>query len=226
MLAPVATPGSLKANQFLLLGGDFYQATAPILELKSIMNSYTRIAKTRRMKPETVFQEFFEAHPEFVMRDGYSHHWSKPRLERPEGSYFEPDFVLRRRGSAHIGSMLKVLDLKLPDEPLLTGAKVHKTFSKALISAIGQIRDYGEHFSRPDLRAELQQRFGVPPEKPRLAILIGRTPNDEARERLRNQQHELRCADIEILTYDSILDDEARRLALKLRSLRLVSSSL
>ena len=72
------------------LGSDFFEATAPFRELRFLLNSYIRIARERSIKPETVFQEFFEAHPDLVLRDGYTHLWAKPRLERPEGG---PSFL-------------------------------------------------------------------------------------------------------------------------------------
>jgi hypothetical protein len=64
-----------------------------------------------------------------------------------------------------------------------------------------------------DASAELISRFGTRPQNPRLAVLIGRRAHLEDPGALDRAQGP-RYLDVEVLTYDEIVDLEAQRLAL------------
>lgn len=78
--------------------------------------------------------------------------------------------------------------------------------------AIQQLQDYKDYFNRPDSEQELIKKFGFRPLNPRLAVLIGR--RDRVADGMVLDRMQGRCLDVEILTYDELIDFEAQRLAL------------
>lgn len=100
ILTDEATPGALRAGQFLILAQDVLQEFAPYLKLRHLLNNYRQIAAANNAKPEAVFQRFFEEHPHLIRRDLFDRHWAQPSLRIPGDSeeYLRPDFVLRAEG--------------------------------------------------------------------------------------------------------------------------------
>ncbi len=213
ILTDEATPGSLRAGQYLILSQDLLQEFEPYLKLKYLLNNYRTIANRDDIKPESVFQRFFKEHPHLIRRELFDRHWSQPSLRIPGDvkEFLRPDFVLRPRVGAEIGTKWQILDLKLPDDLLVTQG-FHASLSSKLTRAIQQLQDYRDYFNRPDAEAELIRCFGTRPLNPRLAVLIGRRASLDNSSMFGKAQG--RNLDVEILTYDEIVDLEAHRLAL------------
>jgi hypothetical protein len=214
ILTDEATPGSLRAGQYLILAQDVLQEFEPYLKLKYLLNNFRAIAAAENIKPESVFQRFFEKNPHIIRRDLFDRHWSQPKLRIPGDSrlFLRPDFVMRPRVGAEIGTKWQVLDLKLPDDRLVVSQGFHAALSSKLTKAIQQLQNYREYFNRPDAEDELLRRFGSRPQNPKLAVLIGNRSCIEDSSLLEKAQS--RYLDLEILTYDEIVDLEANRLAL------------
>jgi hypothetical protein len=214
ILTDEATPGSLRAGQYLILAQDVLQEFAPYLKLRHLLNNYRALASGQGIKPESIFQRFFEEHPHLIRRDLFGLHWSQPTLRIPgdANEFLRPDFVLRPRVGAEVGTRWQVLDLKLPDDKLLVSQGFHAALSAKLTKAIQQLQDYREYFNRPDADAELQRQFGARPRNPKLAVLIGQRSRLDDPTALDKAQ--ARYLDVEILTYDEVVGLEAQRLAL------------
>lgn len=133
LLADESTPGALRDAQFLILAEDFLDSFGRYDELKFLLEHYEQVAKSNGQKPETVFQRFFEAHPELIQRDAFSAVFAKPTLRLPEapGRFYQPDFVMKPRTGASVGTNWEILDLKLPDDPLVTSGAFHPAFSRS-----------------------------------------------------------------------------------------------
>lgn len=213
LLADEATPGALRAAQYLILTEDFLETFNTYDELKFLIEHYENIARAERIKPESVFQRFFEKNPHLILRDAFDRYWAKPTLRIPEsgGRCYQPDFVLRPRAAANLGTKWEVLDLKLPDDPLLTAGSFHPAFSQKLTKAIQQLRDYRMYFNRPDAKDELFARFGYQPTHPRISVLIGRNDRTSGLEHAQGSA----ALDVNVITYDEILELEERRVVLQ-----------
>jgi hypothetical protein len=213
LLADESTPGALRDAQFLILAEDFLDSFGRYDELKFLLEHYEQVAKSNGQKPETVFQRFFEAHPELIQRDAFSAVFAKPTLRLPEapGRFYQPDFVMKPRTGASVGTNWEILDLKLPDDPLVTSGAFHPAFSSKLTRAVQQLRDYREYFSRHDTKDELIARFGYQPLHPRVAVLIGRRDRAEGLERAQGSA----ALDVDVITYDDIVEFEESRLVLQ-----------
>jgi len=213
LLADEASPGALRQSQYLILAEDFIENLGTYDEFKFLLEHYESIAKTEGIKPESVFQRFFQQNPHLIQRDLFDRHWAKPTLRLPEhpARFFQPDFVLRPRVAASIGTRWEIMDLKLPDDVLLTPGSFHPAFSQKLTRAIQQLRDYRDYFSRPDTRNQLISQFGYQPLNPRISVLIGRRDRTEVLDHAQGSA----ALDVNILTYDDIIEFEESRLVLQ-----------
>lgn len=225
ILAQSANLQALRRSRYLILSADVLGDLAPYQELQFLLNNYRQIAKQQKTKPEEVFQKFFEQHPSMIQRDMFAEHWARPRLRLyPDPrQYIEPDFVLKPRVAPSIGTKWQVLDIKLPDVPLTTGQGFHPGFSAKLLRAVQQLYDYRDRFNREESRDELLSHFGMHPRNPRLAVLIGRGPEREEVEDLTRSHGSLKMLDIEIVTYDEILETHAKDLLFQFGWLRSLS---
>jgi len=216
ILAPDGTPGSLRASQYLILAEDVLTQFSVYSELKHLLENYEAIANAESLKPETVFQRFFEKHPHLVQRGLFEKLWAKPKLRIPESpsKHLSPDFVLRPRIGADVGTNWEIMDLKLPDDQLVTSRSFHPAYAAKLTKAMQQLRNYRNYFSRSDdaVRRELVSQFGYQPVHPRLAILIGRREREVGLDRVQGNAGDL---DIDVITYDDIIEFEENRLVLQ-----------
>ena len=107
-----------------------------------------------------------------------------------------------------------VLELKLPRPELVRRQRNRDRFSAAISEARSQLLSYREWFRDSENRQRLEPRLGMQIYEARLAVIVGRSREflDEVdRQRLRAS-----AADIEVVTYDDILE-HAKRLLVKLR---------
>ena len=73
------------------------------------------------------------------------------------------------------------------------------------MDAIRQLRDYKEHFERPDHAGQIASLLGYSLKRPQLGVLIGKYANTDTEALEREQQY---CADVGIVTYDEILEQQ------------------
>ena len=220
-LAVGASPKTLRDADYYIVPNDILEDAQAFIDLEELLNNYRVVAKARRVKPETVFQEFFEAYPHMMLRGDFGSLHPKPRLPRPEapGRFFAPDFL---QGPRLLSAQRRwgVAELKLPDVPLLEHQRAfHRGFSQKVHKAINQLVDYREVIDRRDsaVMEALRRQVGGVPDNPRLAVIIGRRP--KAKEDLRDLHHRMRTMleplDVDVITYDDVLETEQRRLILQ-----------
>ena len=77
--------------------------------------------------------------------------------------------------SPQLGLKWEILDIKLPEVPLVKSGKFHQTFTSKLIHALQQLGNYHRYFSRVDAKSELVKKLAFQPRNPKLALLIGRS---------------------------------------------------
>jgi len=79
--------------------------------------------------------------------------------------------------------------------------------------AVDQVRDYGSYLSKPENIEAILRSLGYVPDVPddsKLAVLIGRSPGNEAdREAWAQRQGEL---EVRVVTYDEILQTQVNQL--------------
>jgi hypothetical protein len=160
-----------------------------------------RRASERRM------QQFFEDNPFFLTQ-------ARLGVQIPHLSYkvnrWSPDFAFTSILGFTDAKNIELLEMKGPAEDLLN-AKQHRGFAATLSSAIDQIRDYGRYLNDPRNEQKLLKQLGYVPTQSKLAVLIGRDVNkDELREKLQFRQSFV--PDVEIITYDKILETQAAQM--------------
>jgi hypothetical protein len=219
MLAPDVTPTGLGAARWYILPSDVLDREVPgLLELEDLLNTYTDRAKLRRVKPETIFQEFFDssAHAHMLYRGLFEQNHRKVTLPRADGRWDQPDYVQRPRRLSSVRRRGGVLDLKLPDVPLLK-AGYRRDFSAKVHGAVAQLRDYRDRIDKrdPAVLAALQRQLGWIPRHPKLAVVIGLRQREDPDALRHREETLLRDLDVDLVTYDDVLDREARRIVLQ-----------
>ncbi len=195
---------------YLWLNKDFFELEASLEEFETLLN--LSATKSKEIQEKT-FHEFFIRNPKFILRNNYGEVWSQPRLRYPNKKKFiEPDFVIKPSLFPELSSRWEVLELKLPEDGFLNNSTFHRTFTARFLKCLTQIIDYKNYFSRDDVKQMVQKKFGFHPKHPKLTILIGRfevLKKDE--EKIQDRLSDLGMADIEILTYDEILQQQKSR---------------
>jgi hypothetical protein len=129
-------------------------------------------------------------------------------LTREEDGDLIPDFIL-------LDSDLQksmILDLKLPTKKIVVGTKNRKRYSAPVMEARAQLRRYQGWFDESRNRKKIKEEFGIEVYRPRLAVVIGRKAHFE--DELQRQQLRSDWNDIDVVTYDDILEQAKRRLIL------------
>lgn len=175
---------------------------------------------------ETQMQRFFEEHPFFLMQ-------ARLGIQIPHPSYatkrWSPDFAFTSILGPRDISDIELLEMKGPAERVLNRHKNHPGFTSILHSAINQVRDYGRFINHPDNHKKIMAQLGYVPTQSRLAVLIGRDYQDEEKKEMLERRRS-ETPDIDIITYDKILETQADQLGrivipgLDISSLRLGAS--
>jgi hypothetical protein len=158
---------------------------------------------------EREMQRFFEENP-FLL--------SQLRLgiQVPHPSYkthrWSPDFAFTSILGASEVRDIDLLELKGPAEELLNCHKNHPGFTSMLHSAINQVRDYGEYLSHPENHNKIMKQFGYVPTSSKLAVVLGRDYKDKDRMEMVEKRRGY-TPDIDIITYDKILETQADQLS-------------
>lgn len=144
-------------------------------------------------------QKFLEKHPRFLLGIEYKSLHSQLTLVREDKPDLRPDFFLERAD----GSLCDILDVKLPDAKLVVGRQNRRTFSAAVMSALGQLGEYRRYFDDTSNRNKFNAAYGLKAYRPKVQVLIGRSSgfrDFEEREALKEA-----LSHLQILTFDDIL---------------------
>lgn len=162
-----------------------------------------------RNSSETEMQHFFDEHPLFLMQARLGIPVPHPRFKVPTD--YVGDFALTPILGPIDQNRIEMLELKGPPERLLNSDRRHRGFSGKVHKAVDQVRDYVRYMKNPANREMMIEQFGYLPSQASLAVLIGRDPKDEiGKEEARLRQSEL---DVKVITYDKILETQARQLS-------------
>ena len=147
---------------------------------------------------ENDFQVFFERHPEFLKMLGYKSIYPSVVLERDDGSYLKPDFMLE----PFDGEFWDILDIKKPNPKIIVGQRDRKDFSHQVHQLAAQLREYGSYFDEERHRARIKDKYGILSYRPRLIGMIGDECDIEDKLQLRRVMTQY--ADTKIVTFDTI----------------------
>jgi hypothetical protein len=170
-----------------------------------------------RNATEPEMHKFFEEHPAILMqaRMGFpiSH---QPNFANPRD--YKPDFVISPILGPYEGAVTELLELKQPkDKTIYKG--LHPGFTSKVMHAVDQLRDYLRYFKDPENLQAVLRGVGYLPEKPNLAVVIGRSPKSGAeQEAFAQRQSEL---DVKVVNYDEIFRtqvDQTRSDAYEIRT--------
>jgi hypothetical protein len=172
-----------------LLDSSIGKSLGAVLEFEDLLND--------PRTPETTYQRFFEAHPEFLFTD--QHLAAKPGvlLHSSEGFGLKPDFFLQRRDAP----LWDIAELKLPTEKLIQGREARRGLAAAVRWGMDQLQRYREYFLDSGLAQRFLELHGLEVYHPKLTLIIGR---DDAFGTYRERQR-LTPPESRILTYDDLL---------------------
>lgn len=201
---------------------DLDESIAPYRALERLLDDFQRVARADATQQELVFQRFFEANPRLLLGDDYEKLWSQAHFAIPSGgrTCIRPDFLLqpiRVRGGDTVLRDWRITELKRPDAPLRSRSG---ELSRAVLRAIEQVRKYAEELGKPEHAAEVQRRVpGMSPRTTR-AVFVGRRRSPDERAELDQLRAERELLDVEVVTYDEIVDEGVRLLSGERRLLR------
>jgi hypothetical protein len=156
---------------------------------------------------ESELQTFLELHPHFLTMNYWSEVFAHPRLPRGDGELLIPDFVLKPIVAERFDSEWRVLEIKRPQDRLLVGPPNRRRFSRQVLDAVRQVRDYRDYFEDPRNADDVRRALGHSLRRPQLAVLIGRLSDQDDAENLDKEQER---ANVRIVTYDLLLDRQRR----------------
>ena len=172
-------------------------ANEEIEELEYLINSLNTA--------EREFQSFFERHPHFLRRDDYRE--VHPHVCLSHNSAFDliPDFILTDRRLAKAA----LVELKLPRAQLVRRQRNRDRFANAVMEARAQLLCYREWFRSSLNRHRLRSVIGMDILEPRMIVIIGRS--SEFVDAVDRQRLAAQVSDIEVVTYDDIVETASRR---------------
>lgn len=148
---------------------------------------------------ETLFQHFFERHPEFITGDDHIDAHPHVALQRERDAPLVPDFLLEPA----VGPYGDILELKPSRSPVVIEGRNHPRVSASVIRALAQLRSYHEYFGRAEHRQLIHDKCGFTAFRPSLFIVIGRRGHITP-EGFRRAATDL--GSVSLRTYDDILD--------------------
>jgi CspA family cold shock protein len=161
--------------------------------------------------PESVYQEFFEEHPEFLLSDEFEAMY--PQIVLPaesSGTTLRPDFVLRPfAGMTHEP---EIVELKLPQQPIVKLNRSHVGLYAPVHEAVDQLHSYARVFEDERKREEIAEKLGFTAHRPTLALIVGRADALPAN-RVTALAKE-RINPVQLRTYDDLLLQFRRRYGL------------
>lgn len=165
---------------------------------KNQLNDFEKLINSIETKEQHI-QNFFEQNSDFLKGFKYKNVIAQPILKYDDGA-MKPDFFL----CPHSSFYSDILELKLPKEKLISGRENRTKFSSKVEDAIAQVRHYRDYFQSPNHRDLILKKYGVTVYKPKITILIGKTPVEISKEKLLELKDITERDKIEIITYDEI----------------------
>lgn len=156
---------------------------------------------------ETEMHKFFAQHPAILLeaRGGIA---LSHEINFVDPKNQKPDFAFSSILGSDDGN-LDLLELKGPDQRLVNRG-FHAGFAHKVHAAINQIRDYERAMRNPANFESVGKSLGFLPQSSRLAVLIGRSPKSRAD--VSTFDIRKREVDVEIVTYDEILESQVCQL--------------
>lgn len=84
----------------------------------------------------------------------------------------------------------------------MVGRDNRQRFSSAIAEASAQLRTYRDYFDDKEQRQRIKQRYGVTAYRPKLAVIVGKTPDIDD---VLYKQIESDLQNIEVITYDDLV---------------------
>jgi hypothetical protein len=189
----------------LLLGRPSVIASRTAAVFSDEIRTFESLLSSPSVK-EQMLQRFLEEHPHFLQGLNYTNIYSQVVLERDDGTSLRPDFLLEPRA----GEWCDILDLKLPSQNVFVGRRDRLTLASAIQEVAAQLREYSAYFENPRYRKVFRDRYGLSVYKPKLIAVVGR---DSSLNQTEQHRRATTCyADLQILTFDHLLDFSRRRL--------------
>jgi hypothetical protein len=181
---------------------DQFAAVTPdeLLELEDLINN--------RQVKEADLQRLFDRHPHFLRMWDHREVLPHVYLTREEDGPLIPDFLLLDREL----QKAMLVDLKLPSAKTVVLKKNRERFSALVENARSQLLEYRDWFDDAHNRSKLKARVGMEVYRPRMGVIIGSTASIMGA--IQKQKLRSRYSDLEIATYDDVLNCARRRLAI------------
>lgn len=121
---------------------------------------------------EADLQKFLEAYPEFIKENDFKEVFSQAVIHTDDDIKWKADFFLVPHDQFNF---CKILELKLPSEKMGQRSKSgHATFSKKLLNAIQQLKEYADAFQSNHTKQRFKEKYKVEVFYPSLQLIIGR----------------------------------------------------
>lgn len=209
LVAPYHThahyPLELKNQLLVSRPGVIARKTGVLLEPE--IAGLQHILNARGVK-EAQIQSYLEKNPNIlkVLGGGYAHIYPQVVLHREDGTSLRPDFILRPVGD----DWCDILDIKLPNKPVIVGGRDRKKFSSAVEELVAQLREYSAYFENEKLSKRIEDVYGIKCYRPRMIGVIGRGAYPFEDRQLRRL--ETIYADVGIITFDRLIEIAKTRL--------------
>lgn len=154
---------------------------------------------------EADIQAFLERHPQFLRKWGHPAVHPHVTLAREDRGALIPDFLLCN-SQDHKAA---IIDLKLPSARLVRRQQNRDRWRGAISEARTQLLRYRDWFDVPTNRQRLVDAVGMEIYRPSLAVLVGR--GTEFRDAFERQQLAADMPEIEVVTYDELVNWAAQR---------------
>lgn len=160
---------------------------------------------------ESDLQRFFELYPHFLLGLEYVSLYPQVILEYEHGNLI-PDFFLEPVSR----QMWDILDIKTARDDIVVGRKNRRRLSSAVMDGVAQLREYGQYFDDSSNRRKVMERYGFFAYRPKLSLLIGRTPLEQDQLLVKRIMDD---TSVKIVTYDDLLAIARNQLAYLSKSL-------
>lgn len=193
---------------------NYYWFELSIKEIEFSINAFMdEISKSRRFqnKDEKKIHKFLKQNPNFLLRESYSNYYYEKQLYYPNTKeYIEPDFILNPK-KCSFGTRTEIFEVKLPFEGIIKRKKQHQNPYSSFWDYLGQVKDYQEYFKMEEVQGEIIKKLGYLPKDYNFILLIGNKENkDENVEILNRRAKQFNFEDINILTYEELIEYQIR----------------
>jgi hypothetical protein len=148
---------------------------------------------------EAKYQEFFEKNPIVFEALGYVRAYSRPRLQKVDGDYLEPDFLVQQ-----VDGLYQIFELKTPRDKLINEIKNRDKLSASIDKYISQVAVYSEYFDDSLHRQWVKDSLSLDIQKqPDMVLVVGVDENTD--KKLLHLLVKRRTGALHVVTYTDIL---------------------